>query len=107
MKTVDGGVCAPKGFRASGVAAGIKEGSEDKDCALIVSDELCTVAGMFTTNIMKSPPVYANIEVCRGGHAQVVFINSGNANAAPSRSLRSTAGRAPNRGPRSTGASPR
>ncbi len=82
MKTVDGGVCAPKGFRASGVAAGIKEGSEDKDCALIVSDELCTVAGMFTTNIMKSPPVYANIEVCRGGRARAVFLNSGNANAA-------------------------
>ncbi len=82
MKTVDGGVCAPKGFKASGVAAGIKEGSEDKDCALIVSEEPCAVAGMFTTNIMKSPPVFRNQELCEGGTARAVFLNSGNANAA-------------------------
>ena len=82
MKAVDGGVCAPKGFRAGGVAAGIKEGSEDKDCALIVSEDLCVVAGMFTTNVMKSPPVHWNQEVCDGGRAAAVFLNSGNANAA-------------------------
>ncbi len=82
MKTVDGGVCAPKGFKASGVAAGIKEGSKDKDCALIVSDGPCTVAGMFTTNVMKSPPVHWNQAVCERGRAGAVFLNSGNANAA-------------------------
>ena len=57
MKTVEGGICAPKGFRASGVAAGIKEGSTKLDCALIVSDTPTSVVGMFTTNVMKSPPV--------------------------------------------------
>ena len=79
MKAVEGGVCAPKGFKASGFAAGIKEGSEDKDCALIVSEEPCVVAGMFTTNVMKSPPVHWNQEVCEGGRARAVFLNSGNA----------------------------
>lgn len=82
MKTVEGGVCAPKGFRASGVAAGIKEGSANKDCALVVSDRPCTVAGMFTTNVMKAPPVQRSQEVCEGGRARAVFLNSGNANAA-------------------------
>ena len=82
MKAVEGGVCAPRGFRAGSVAAGIKEGSEDKDCALVVSEEPCTVAGMFTTNVMKSPPVRWNQEVCAGGRARAVFLNSGNANAA-------------------------
>ncbi len=82
MRAVEGGVCAPKGFRASGVAAGIKEGSSQKDCALVVSDRRCAVAGMFTTNVMKAPPVQRSQEVCEGGRARAVFLNSGNANAA-------------------------
>ncbi len=77
-----GGITAPKGFRASGVSAGIRKKPGRRDCALIVSDTPATVAGMFTTNLMKSPPVYWNIKVCSGGKARAVFINSGNANAA-------------------------
>ena len=82
MKTIEGGVTAPKGFRASGVRAGLKPGSEKEDCALIFSGEAATVSGMFTTNVMKSPPVYWNVDVCERGHARGVFINSVNANAA-------------------------
>ncbi|MFA6242263.1 MAG: bifunctional glutamate N-acetyltransferase/amino-acid acetyltransferase ArgJ [Candidatus Hydrogenedentales bacterium] len=82
MKTIPGGVTAPKGFRASGVAAGIKLKSTKKDCALIASDSMASVAGMFTQNVMKSPPVVWNQSVCAAGCAQSVFINSGNANAA-------------------------
>jgi glutamate N-acetyltransferase/amino-acid N-acetyltransferase len=84
MKTVDGGVCAPIGYMASGVHAGIKDGSaEDKlDCALVVSTQPAYVAGVFTKNLMKSPPVYWNQKICDAGEAQAVFINSGNANAA-------------------------
>ncbi|MBX7255630.1 MAG: bifunctional glutamate N-acetyltransferase/amino-acid acetyltransferase ArgJ [Candidatus Hydrogenedentes bacterium] len=82
MKTIPGGVTAPKGYRASGVAAGIKPKSTKKDCALIASDAIATVAGMFTKNVMKSPPVVWNQSVCAAGCAQSVFINSGNANAA-------------------------
>ncbi len=82
MKFVEGGVTAPRGFKASGVAAGIKKSGTKKDCALVVSDTLASVAGMFTKNIMKAPPVLWNAAVCNTGKARGVFINSGNANAA-------------------------
>jgi glutamate N-acetyltransferase/amino-acid N-acetyltransferase len=82
MKAVDGGVCAPKGFTAAGVNAAIKPGSTKKDCALILSDRPAEVAGMFTTNVLKSPPVIWNQSVCLKEAARGVFINSGNANAA-------------------------
>ncbi|HEO72158.1 MAG TPA: bifunctional glutamate N-acetyltransferase/amino-acid acetyltransferase ArgJ [Candidatus Hydrogenedentes bacterium] len=82
MNWIDGGVTAPRGFRASGVSAGIKPRSTKRDCALVVSDAPASVAGTFTTNIFKSPPVEWSERVCRQhGHAQAVFINSGNANA--------------------------
>ena len=81
MTMIDGGVTAPRGFRASGVSAGIKPGSTKKDCALILSDAPATVAGAFTTNVMKAPPVQWDVEVCRRGAGRAVFINSGNANA--------------------------
>lgn len=81
MTSIESGVTAPRGFRAAGVHAGIKPGSKKKDCALIVSDTPATVAGAFTTNVMKAPPVLWSEEVCRRGAARAVFINSGNANA--------------------------
>jgi glutamate N-acetyltransferase/amino-acid N-acetyltransferase len=82
MKYVEGGVTAPKGFSASGFNAGIKNSGKKKDCALIVSDTAANVAGMFTQNVMKAPPVMWNAAVCAAGKARAVFINSGNANAA-------------------------
>jgi len=78
---VGGGVCAPKGFRAAGVAAGIKAAPGDKDCALVASDVAATAAGTFTTNRFKSPPAQWSENVCRRGKARAVFVNSGNANA--------------------------
>ncbi|HOZ47358.1 MAG TPA: bifunctional glutamate N-acetyltransferase/amino-acid acetyltransferase ArgJ [Candidatus Hydrogenedentes bacterium] len=81
MKYVEGGVTAPKSFRAAGVAAGIKPGSTKLDCALVASDVPATVAGAFTTNRFKSPPAQWSNDVCAGGRARAVFINSGNANA--------------------------
>ncbi len=81
MKCIDNGVTAPKGFKASGVGAGIKTGSTKKDCALIASDLPANVAGVFTKNVMKSPPVVWSKDVCDRGKARAVFVNSGNANA--------------------------
>jgi len=78
---VAGGVCAPRGFRASGVAAGIKPGSAEKDCALVVSLARAVAAGTFTTNRFKSPPAQWSENICRHGAARAVFVNSGNANA--------------------------
>ncbi len=82
MNAIEGGVTAAKGFRASGVTGHIKgPDSEKKDCALIVSSVPAAVAGTFTTNRVKAPPVSHSESVCSGGRAQAVFINSGNANA--------------------------
>lgn len=82
MNQIDGGVCAPKGFQAAGVAGHIKgPQSTKKDCALVVSDAPAAAAGTFTTNVVKAAPVLWCREVCRAGRARAVFINSGNANA--------------------------
>ncbi len=82
MKTVAGGVCAPKGFRASGVAAHIKNAKSEKpDCALIVSGAPAAAAGCFTTNLLKAAPVLWDQGVCLRGGARAIFANSGNANA--------------------------
>ena len=81
MKLVEGGVTAPRGYKAAGAAAGVKTSSTKKDCALIVSDVPATAAGVFTTNRVKAAPVLWCQRVCSRGTARAVFINSGNANA--------------------------
>jgi glutamate N-acetyltransferase/amino-acid N-acetyltransferase len=86
MKTpfmiVKGSVTAARGFRAAGMAAGIKP-SGKKDLALIVSDVPATVAATFTTNQVKAAPVQLDIQhvAASGGMARAIVANSGNANA--------------------------
>lgn len=82
MKHIHGGICAPQGFMASGVNATIKLTSKKRDCTLIASDRVAEVAGMFTQNVLKSPPVIWNQQVCLREAATAIFANSGNANAA-------------------------
>ena len=82
MTPIKGGVTEPNGFKASGVYAGLKKNPEKLDCALIMSEHLCSVAGTFTKNVMKAPPILWTMDVCQRGKAWGVFINSGNANAA-------------------------
>ena len=79
-RLVKGGVCSARGFRAAGVAAGIKyEGRND--VALIVADEPCAAAAMFTTNKVAAAPVVYDREIVRGGRVQAILANSGCANA--------------------------
>jgi len=75
-----GGVCAPMGFLASGVACGIKEDGRP-DLALLYSEAPAAAAGVFTTNEMKAAPVFLSTKVVAGGQARAVVINSGCANA--------------------------
>jgi len=77
--TTDGGVTAPKGFKASGVCAGIKANA--LDLALLVSETPATVAGMFTTNAVQAAPVKLCKRVLASGTASSVVVNSGCANA--------------------------
>lgn len=83
FKTIDGGVCAAKGFKASGVYCAIKENPTKKnDIALIVSDVMCNAAGVYTSNKVKGAPVVVtkrNLEKS-GGRAKAVIVNSKNAN---------------------------
>ncbi len=78
---IDGGVTAPKGFKAAGTRAGIKAGKTNKDMAMIYSEVPAATAGTFTKNIVKAAPVLWDMKVCEGGVAQAVIINSGIANA--------------------------
>jgi glutamate N-acetyltransferase/amino-acid N-acetyltransferase len=74
-------VTAPKGFRASGVAAGLKA-SGGLDVALVVNDGPdATAAGVFTANRVKAAPVVWSQQVLRAGIVRVVVLNSGGANA--------------------------
>ena len=79
-KMISGGVCAAKGFRAAGVAAEIKYKGRN-DVALVVADEPCAAAAMFTTNKVAAAPVVYDREVVRGGRIQAILANSGCANA--------------------------
>ena len=74
------GVTFAKGFRAAGVACGIKKNG-NKDLALIVADDIAAVAGVFTQNIVKGHSLALSMEHVKGGRAKAVVINSGNANA--------------------------
>ncbi|MBR6390246.1 MAG: bifunctional glutamate N-acetyltransferase/amino-acid acetyltransferase ArgJ [Lachnospiraceae bacterium] len=81
MKEIKGGVCAAKGFKASAYAAGIKYQGRT-DMAMLYSEEPCTVAGTFTTNIFKAAPVVWDRDIVYNrGRAQAVVVNSGIANA--------------------------
>jgi len=69
------------GFRATGVACGIK-GNNAKDLALVASDVPCVTAAVFTTNAVKAAPVLYDQKVLEsGGMTQAVLVNSGCANA--------------------------
>ncbi|MBR2302224.1 MAG: bifunctional glutamate N-acetyltransferase/amino-acid acetyltransferase ArgJ, partial [Clostridia bacterium] len=76
----NGGVCAPKGFKASGVHCGIRKNKTKKDLALILSDNLCSAAAVYTTNKVYGAPITVTRQHLENGKAQAVICNSGNAN---------------------------
>ncbi len=69
----------PKGFRASGICAGIK-GVGKKDLGLLYTDVPAYVAGVFTTNRVQAAPVLLDRRRIRSGRCRSVIVNSGNAN---------------------------
>jgi len=81
MKYIDGGVCAPRGFRAGGIHCGIRPNKNKNDLALIVSDVQCHTAGMFTQNQVKASPVLLDMKTVENGYATAIIANSGIANA--------------------------
>ncbi len=79
---VENCVTAPQGFRAGAVASGIKSDRQIKDLAILASDVPCVAAGTFTTSTTRAAPVLVCQERLKGGKAQAVIVNSGNANCA-------------------------
>jgi glutamate N-acetyltransferase / amino-acid N-acetyltransferase len=72
----------PDGFRAAGVACGIKP-SGNHDLGLLVCDAAHPVsAARFTTSGMPAAPVLVSQERCKLGELRAVLANSGCANAA-------------------------
>lgn len=80
FRVIKGGVTSAKGFRAAGVPAEIKYKGRN-DVALIVADEPCAAAAVFTTNKVAAAPVLYDREVVKNGRIQAILANSGCANA--------------------------
>ena len=80
MEQCNGGVCAAKGFTASGVHCGIRKNKTKADLALIVSDVPCSAAAVFTTNKVKGAPLVVTKQHLANSKAQANVCNSGNAN---------------------------
>ena len=91
MKYVDGGICAAKGYKASGTYCGIKKPNVENfdpnvkhknDICLFTSDVICNAAAVYTQNKVKGAPILvtkANLEKS-GNKAIAVIANSKNAN---------------------------
>ena len=80
MKEIKGGVCAAKGFKASGVHCGIRKNKTKKDLALIYSEKKAVSACVYTTNLVKGAPITVTKANVSDGYAQAAICNSGNAN---------------------------
>lgn len=80
MNITEGGVTSAQGFQAIGICAGIKK--QRKDMAMLYSAKPCTLAGTFTSNLVKASPVIWDRDIVRNyGAAQACVMNSGVANA--------------------------
>ena len=81
VERISGGITAPEGFEAAGVACGIK--ASGLDLALVQSTPPARVAGIFTTNLAVAAPLVVTRDHLRASQdtAAAVVVNSGCANA--------------------------
>lgn len=77
----DGSVAAARGFKAAGIRAGVKPGSDKEDIALVYSERAASGTAVYTTNRVYAAPIDVDREHLGNGTAQAVVLNSGNANA--------------------------
>lgn len=79
---ISGGITAPKGFKAAGIAAGLKS-SGTPDLALIVSETEAISAGVFTTSQVRAACVdYCRQRLQAKASSRAILCNAGQANAA-------------------------
>ncbi len=79
IKKVGGGVCAPEGFFAGAVSAGLRPNGAD-DVAFIYADTLCETAAAFTTNKMTAAPI-RHYRAKGSFKSNFILMNAKNANA--------------------------
>ncbi len=78
----NGTVTSPQGFSAGAVSADIRhKGDSRLDLAVLCSQQICTVAGLFTENKIKSPSVVLCMKRAQQGKAKAIVASSGCANA--------------------------
>ncbi len=80
MQHINGGVCAPKGFKAGGVHCGIRKNRVKRDLSLIISEVPASASAVYTQNLVKGAPIYVTQRNLVDGIAQAAICNSGNAN---------------------------
>ena len=80
VKMIEGGVCAAKGFTASGVHCGIRKSRTKRDIALIYSEKVASCAALYTSNLVKGATLEVTKAHIADGKAQAIICNSGNAN---------------------------
>ena len=80
MQFINGGVTAPKGFKASGIHCGIRKNKTKKDLALILCDTECDAAAVYTQNLVYGAPITVTRNNIADGKAYGVICNSGIAN---------------------------
>ena len=79
-REIHGGVTAPKGFLAAGVASGVKKRGK-LDLGLLLSETPAVSAATFTSNAAAAAPVRLTRETSDCAHLRAVVVNAGNANA--------------------------
>ena len=80
MKKIQGGVCAPLGYKANGVHCGVRKNKTKRDLSLIVSEVRAAAACVYTQNLVKGAPILVTKKHVADGYAQAIVCNSGNAN---------------------------
>ncbi len=79
LRPVEGGVCAPEGYKANAVACGICEDGS-LDFAMIFSEKRCAVACVYAATNNEGAPVKVTKKNMRNGYARAILVNSGVAN---------------------------
>ncbi len=80
LEKIQGGVCAAKGFTASGVHCGIRKNKSKRDLALVYSEVPASAAAVYTQNLVKGAPLTVTKKNIENGIARAIICNSGNAN---------------------------
>lgn len=82
VKVIEGGVCAPQGFKAGAIACGIKNPAVERlDLTLIYSEFPTVGAAVYTQNQVCAAPVRLSASYLKSAEPRAIIANSGNANA--------------------------